>query len=302
MKKIVSYLFDYVRSLHPLIVLPSVLFIAFAIYVNYYFDLNGGLEKMGPALKFISWTSIFGVAFSFPYILLKTVKGAEFHPDKKFVALVFIAAGLFGAKMAFPVKIHLSDDELLNGYYKAVLYFPVKLLVMLCCLWLVWKRFDADQRFYGSSTKNFDVKPYVLMLLIMIPLIMLASGQADFNRMYPKVDHLDFFSKGNGNTAEKLLYEVSYGTDFISIEFFFRGFLVLAFVKYAGKDTILPMALFYCTIHFGKPLGECISSFFGGILLGVVTYRTGTILGGLLVHLGIAWLMELGGYFGNILK
>ena len=74
---------------------------------------------------------------------------------------------------------------------------------------------------------------------------------------------------------------------------------MLAFAKWAGKEAILPMAIFYCTIHFGKPMGECISSYFGGIILGVVTYHTKTILGGFIVHVGIAWLMELGGYFGN---
>jgi hypothetical protein len=59
------------------------------------------------------------------------------------------------------------------------------------------------------------------------------------------------------------------------------------------------MAMFYCTIHFGKPMGECISSYFGGMLLGVVTYHTKTIFGGFMVHVGIAWLMELGGHFGK---
>ena len=97
----------------------------------------------------------------------------------------------------------------------------------------------------------------------------------------------------------ELLFELSYGSDFIGIEIFFRGFLVLAFIKWAGKDAILPMAVFYCSIHFGKPLGECISSYFGGIILGIVSLNTRTIWGGLAVHLGIAWLMELGGYIGN---
>ncbi|RYZ55167.1 MAG: abortive infection protein, partial [Chitinophagaceae bacterium] len=60
-----------------------------------------------------------------------------------------------------------------------------------------------------------------------------------------------------------------------------------------------PMAIFYCTIHFGKPLGECISSYFGGLILGVVAYRTQTIMGGFFVHVGIAWLMELIGYLGK---
>ena len=73
-------------------------------------------------------------------------------------------------------------------------------------------------------------------------------------------------------------------------------------MKWVGKDAILPMAVFYCTIHFGKPIGECISSFFGGLLLGIITFNTRSIIGGLIVHLGIAWLMELGGYIGNIYK
>jgi hypothetical protein len=60
------------------------------------------------------------------------------------------------------------------------------------------------------------------------------------------------------------------------------------------------MAVFYCAIHFGKPMAECISSFFGGIILGVITYNTRTIWGGVIVHLGIAWLMEIGGCLGNI--
>jgi len=100
----------------------------------------------------------------------------------------------------------------------------------------------------------------------------------------------------------RILYEISYGIDFITIELFFRGFLVFAFVRYVGADAILPMAVFYCSIHFGKPLFECISSFLGGLLLGIVAYRTQTIVGGLVVHLGIAWLMEIGAIAGNFMK
>jgi hypothetical protein len=120
--------------------------------------------------------------------------------------------------------------------------------------------------------------------------------------MYPKLKNIQFLSGQNQNGWHKLLYELSYGSDFLSIELFFRGFLVLAFMKYAEIDVLLPMAVFYCTIHFGKPLGECISSFWGGLILGIVTYNTRTIYGGLIVHLGIAWLMELGGYLGNLYR
>ena len=98
----------------------------------------------------------------------------------------------------------------------------------------------------------------------------------------------------------KVGYELSYGLDFLSIELFFRGLLVIGLVRYAGEKAILPMAAFYCTIHFGKPLGECITSFSGGLALGVLAYRTRSILGGLIVHLGLAWMMEVGGWVGHL--
>jgi len=137
------------------------------------------------------------------------------------------------------------------------------------------------------------------MLMIMVPLIAAASTQPDFQAMYPKLKLITNVTNTNDlSWWKKLLFELSYGSDFITIELFFRGFLILAFIKWAGKDAILPMACFYCTIHFGKPLGECISSYFGGIILGIVVYNTRSIFGGLMVHVGIAWLMELGGYIG----
>jgi hypothetical protein len=146
------------------------------------------------------------------------------------------------------------------------------------------------------------VKPYFIMLLIMLPLVALASFQHDFLLMYPKLKNISFLNHYNSNGGYKLLYELSYGSDFFTIELFFRGFLVLAFAKWWDEEAILPMACFYCTIHFGKPLAECISSFFGGIILGIISCNTRTIMGGLMVHLGIAWMMELGGYLGNMLN
>ena len=135
---------------------------------------------------------------------------------------------------------------------------------------------------------------------MLIPVIALASTQPDFLRFYPKVKNLAFL---NGYTSPvwpwKLGYELSYGLDFLTIELFFRGLLIVGLLRYAGPRAILPMAAFYCTIHFGKPLGECISSFFGGLVLGVLAYRTRSILGGLIVHLGLAWMMEIGGWLGQ---
>ena len=77
-------------------------------------------------------------------------------------------------------------------------------------------------------------------------------------------------------------------------EFFFRGFLILSLFRICGAKCIIPAACFYCAIHLGKPAGEAISSFWGGLVLGIISYNTKSIWGGLIVHLGMAWFMEAG--------
>jgi hypothetical protein len=297
MKKITGYLAEFLKTTDKRVLAGTAVLAALAIAGNYGLGWNRWIGRQDLAIRLACWFFIFGCAFSAPY-LLSAWRGLSFFKKARFRSLLLIAPALFAAKMAIPLRLTVSGDAAVNAYWTAVAYFPLKLAVMLACLTLVWRRFDPDRPFYGTSTAHFQMRPYLLMLLVMVPLIALAATRPDFLHTYPKMSRLAWLS-GPGKGWHKLLYELSYGTDFISIEFFFRGFLVLAFARWAGTRAILPMALFYCTIHFGKPLGECISSFFGGILLGVVTYRTSTVWGGLLVHLGIAWLMELGGYLGH---
>ena len=200
------------------------------------------------------------------------------------------------------IPLHFSENLNWNNYWNQVFYWPLLLIITSSILFICWKIFDKPQPFYGIIITGIDWKPYVLMLLIMLPLVVLASTQPDFLEVYPKLTSIEsVYNEPGIQWWHKLLFELSYGTDFITIELFFRGFLILAFIKWAGKDAILPMACFYCTIHFGKPLGECISSYFGGMILGIVVYHTRSILGGLMVHLGIAWMMEIGGFVGNSL-
>lgn len=131
----------------------------------------------------------------------------------------------------------------------------------------------------------------------MIPLLTAAAAQKDFQSVYPKAKFLQDIP---AKKWQYVVYELCYGFDFVSIEFFFRGFLILALAKICGTHCIIPVACFYCSIHLGKPMGEAISSFWGGLLLGIISYNTGSIWGGLIVHLGIAWLMEAAGWLAMI--
>ncbi len=300
MKTIVGYLKDYFRTVDKRILSLSIIFIACLILINYYFKLNDRINTYSEVLQYASWYIVFLIAFSFAYLLLVYFKKATIFNNRSFLLLLFLAPLLFAWKMAASVDLIHTSNELYNNYWNKVIYWPFKLIVILAALFIVWRVFDRQQKFYGLTLQKFVAKPYLIMLLIMIPLIAAASTQLDFLAMYPKLKTVQFLADKENSGWYKLIYELSYGSDFFTIELFFRGFVVLAFSKWVGKDAILPMAIFYCTIHFGKPLGECISSFFGGIILGVVILHTRTIFGGLMVHLGIAWLMELGGYLGNV--
>lgn len=128
---------------------------------------------------------------------------------------------------------------------------------------------------------------YLLCFLPMIVLVLLASGRDDFLATYP-------FLGWPRNLRDLLIWEACYAAQFIALEFFFRGFLLHGLKHAFGEAGALTVTLFpYVMIHFGKPLPEVCASFFAGIILGALSLRTGGVLGGALLHIGVAWSMDL---------
>jgi hypothetical protein len=301
MKPIIGYIRQWFYGTDKRILTLISILTGIFIYLNYHFSIDGRISDQNSfAASLVCRAGIFLAAFGLPYLTYWIIAGKNYFINPPFLALLIIAPVIFSFKIAFSPALHFSKDPDTNNFWDHVFYWPALLVIVTVILLVIRRINDPDQPLYGMTIKSISWKPYIIMLLIMMPLVAAASAQPDFQAMYPKlkliadvtdIDHLSWW--------QKLLFELSYGSDFITIELFFRGFLVLAFIKWAGKDAILPMACFYCTIHFGKPLGECISSYFGGIILGIVVYHTRSIVGGLMVHLGIAWMMEIGGYIGN---
>jgi hypothetical protein len=302
LKNFIQYIRDYLLALHPLVLLLTVVITAFSVWVNYHWDLNAQVYKLNEAGEFGAWFLVFFFLFGLIYAIQSIIKKSSYFNDKGFIFLLLVAPAIFAWKMSADVFFNLSHRASYNLYLNQVIYWPFKVFIITAVLFIIWRTNNKGEPFYGLQAKQYNWRPYLWMLVVMLPLIALASTQPDFLATYPKYQKLSFLKSNNASIGHFLLFELAYGSDFFSIELFFRGFLILGFMKYAGRDTILPMAVFYCAIHFGKPLGECISSFFGGILLGIITYNTRSIWGGLVVHLGIAWLMELGGYLGKLLK
>ena len=304
MREILRYIADYFRSVNIGVFIACTLLTGLMIYLNFHYDIDNRIDGLNSiSFTFYYRYLIFLIAFAIPYLFYYFIQGKNYFKTPLILLLIFLSPAIFSWKMVMNTGFHLSGNESWNYYRNQITYWPIRLMVMSSMLFIIWKVFYSRETFFGLTVKNFEWKPYLIMLLIMVPLIAAASTQPDFLAMYPKLRDVDaVLDNVKGKWFYHLLHELSYGSDFISVELFFRGFLILAFIKVVGKDAILPMACFYCTIHFGKPLGECISSYFGGMILGIVVYNTRSIIGGLMVHLGIAWLMELGGYIGNLLK
>lgn len=222
--------------------------------------------------------------------------------DKIFWLKIILGFLILGYDRSFSYHRHFANEvpqEIYVFVYRSIksLSGIINNVLLLFILYLLLDYRKKVDNFYGFTLKNVDYKAYGILILLMIPLIFGASFLPDFIEYYPKykkADGTDFAAFfGFSEWIAVLIYEICYLSDFLSIELFFRGFLIIGLAPHLGKHVILPMACTYAVLHFGKPLGECISSVFGGYILGVIALYSRNIWGGVVVHMGVAALMEL---------
>lgn len=198
--------------------------------------------------------------------------------------------------------------QLLGGQIYLFAYYCLSnlhsVLTLVLPLFLYYKLLDRQPSFfYGLKPKREGLLVYATLMLIMVPVVTFASFQPSFLDFYPTYKDTtanEFLNVPEWVTA--LIYELCYGWDFVPTELMFRGFLIIGLSRMVANNqravgktegsVILPMVVVYASIHFGKPLGETVSSIFGGYLLGVLALSTRSIWGGMLIHLSIAWLMD----------
>jgi membrane protease YdiL (CAAX protease family) len=173
------------------------------------------------------------------------------------------------------------------GWWVGTMIF-VYLVVPVLIVKIIFKENLSD---YGFKWKGaFDSWGlYVVMLAVMIPLVLYFSSTKSFQNRYP------FYTPG---ANEKLfpsfwIWEGMYFVQFISLEFFFRGFVTLGLRKRFGYYSIFIMMVPYCMIHFGKPMPETIGAIFAGLILGTLSMKSRSILLGILIHYSVAISMDL---------
>lgn len=203
--------------------------------------------------------------------------------------------------------------QLLHWFNGHPFYFATKVLIefkrlvfytpVLLGLWLFYDR-QADS-VYGFTRRSFDYRPYLAMLLVAAPFIIAASFNAGFLKTYPRFQPWRI-AEANLATAPlstwqmTSIFELMYMLDFVFVEWLFRGAMVVGMAKLMGRGAVLPMASAYAFFHFGKPAGEALSSVFGGYLLGAIAFQTRNISGGILIHAGVALLMETAAWLQHV--
>ncbi len=303
MKEIFIQLRNYLREGDKRVGLFTSLIVAILVTLNYTLGIERTIKGYDShSLRLISFFFLYAFIFATSYGIQFLFSDKVLPYKKQFLFLLLLCPLLFAAKISLDFSSlfnYAGLPDIWARYWKLIVNWPLKCVFLLSIIYSVWRLNSYDGPVAGMNW-NFKWKPYILLLLCAIPLLVIAGAMNEFQQTYPKVKNIAFiFPYTKSDFFPTLLYELSYGTDFLTIESFFRGFVVLSFVRYVGKDAILPMAAFYCTIHFGKPFFECITSYIGGIILGVVVYNSRSIWGGFIVHLGMAWLMEIAGFFGN---
>jgi hypothetical protein len=272
----------------------SFLLIAVVCFLNYYTPVSFWLRNVPFTYALVWYSLLFFFFFTAGFLIQNS--STVFQKGK--LQLILVAAPiLFALKVAIP--FHKLLPHTIGTNYQRAFQQPMNwfgaLLVMLPLLAFIHWLLEKKWTLYGIKQTQ-SLKTYVLLIAFMLPLLVWASLQHDFSLVYPKAAIVGRQLGDEANLFHYLLFETAYAADFFTIEFFFRGFLIVALSKLIGKQCLLPVALFYFSIHLGKPMMEAVSSFFGGLILGSISYHSKSIWGGLLVHISIALLMELLGF------
>ena len=305
LKKIVYYLRQHwVADYHPGYYAAVVAFLAITISLNYYFDFEDDVidAYYGRSIRAFYYFLLYAFAY-YATVLIYTIfrqRWSLWTTPGFWIRSLFCLAVL-GLDKSFHYHNYLIQGYLPSETWAYSIRLAKQLmgiLTVLLPLYLFYRFADRQiNSFYGLTLKNFDLKPYATMLLIMVPLIVVASFDAGFLQTYPRYVATNIAAFWDvPSWVPALAYELAYGWDFVSIELLFRGFMVLGMAVVMGRAAVVPMVVTYAFLHFGKPAGETISSIFGGYILGVIAYQSRSVFGGVLIHVGVAWLMELAVY------
>ncbi len=161
--------------------------------------------------------------------------------------------------------------------YVIIPFIIIKKVIKTSFVDMGWRWNDTSKHWRG----------YALLLSPILIFIFLVSFRADFLQHYP------FYKDAHRSWFDLITWEVLYLTQFVCLEFFFRGFFLNALRPAVGANAIWIMCVPYLMIHFPKLWMEATGAILFGLFLGLLALRSRSIWGGFLVHAGVAVTMDI---------
>lgn len=308
MRKFRALIKEHIREdYQPRYYLSLIGLISIALLLNFSISLENKVidQYNGTPIRIFLYLALYSSLYYLSCLFLSIFKIQwNFWKLKRFWLLTLIGLFIMSLDRGFPYLHQLANAfdqsfEVYTWIYRvcnhALAFFIVSIPLFLF-YWLIDKQ---PSSFYGL-TRSSEVTPYLMLLVIAVPILVLASLLPSFTAYYPIYKSNEVAALLDWpSLVPMIIFEFFYGADFLNVELLFRGFFVIGMSQVLGRNSIMPMVVIYCSLHFGKPLGEAISAIFGGYILGVIAYSTRSIWGGILIHIGIAWLMELTAYLSK---
>jgi uncharacterized protein len=146
-----------------------------------------------------------------------------------------------------------------------------------------------DLRNYGLQFGDYKTGLVLsaIFFLVMLPAIWFFSATPDFSEKYP---HL--LSTRN-SWQEFFIYESGMLLYMISWEFIWRGFMLFGLKGKFGYYAVLIQMIPFVILHNGKPAPETFGAIAGGIALGVLAFRTNSVLYCVITHMGVMFTIDL---------
>jgi hypothetical protein len=285
--------------------LLTLLWVGALLTMNYQINLENGIIDSLPinGPRFVGYFLLYSIAYyGAVYIASRFKKNFLPFKNKHFWIVSGLGIFIFSADSGFVFHQYIFNwigpSPAMFGFVFSLLTNGIEFITIALPLFLVNRFFISNSHENLGVNKNeIDLKPFFVILLAISPFIFFSAFESGLNSYYPTFKH---HSAAQAMAVAKWVpvafYELLYGLDFFNVELCFRGFFVIGMTAILGREAVLPMAAFYCAIHFGKPSVEAVSSIFGGFALGAITYQTRSILGGVILHVGLAWLMELAAF------
>lgn len=284
--------------------LYTLVFIFGCIYLNYNHNFYRDIMRETYFTGNSWWTFplFYGAmyfAVAIPVLILqkdfKTLRKSGFYLKSCFFILLYgVAIGFYEYRSWEFTSLFAEEKQFvlrIISQLKGSVFFIVPLFLL---------KISIDKQvigLYGLSRNTNHLGAYLILFLLMLPFLVAMSFTPDFMRAYPQFRPWFYDGIfGMPTWLYTLFFEASYSIDFVMTELLFRGALVIGMAALLGRKAVLPMVAMYAAIHFGKPLGETISSVFGGYILGALAYQTRHIWGGVVVHICVALTMEVMGF------